>query len=103
MDLSWSDRFVVSLTTKDWIYIGVLVVNIIALGFTGWSVLRQAKATDLNGYFQFRDQFSTAWRRFRDASAEDREYEFIEILGLLEAACHLYNCSFAFCLLPGHA
>ena len=91
VDMSWGDRFVVSLTIKDWIYIGALVVNIIALWFTGWSVRRQAKATDLNGYFQFREQFSTAWRRFKDAPEEDRKYEFIEILGLLEAACHLYN------------
>ena len=95
MELSWGDRFVVSLTAKDWIYIGALVVNIIALWFTGWSVRRQAKATDLNGYFQFREQFSTAWRRFKDAkkdgSEEDQEFELTEIFGLFESACHLYN------------
>ncbi len=94
MDLSWGGRLVVSLTTKDWIYIGALVVNVIALGFTGWSVRRQAKATDLNGYFQIRDQFSTAWRRFKDVKdgpEEDRKFELTEIFNLLEAASHLYN------------
>lgn len=94
MDLSWGDRIVVSLTIKDWIYVGALVVNVIALGFTGWSVYRQAKAADLNAYFQFTERFSTAWRRFKDTedgSERDREFELTEIFGLFEAACHLYN------------
>ena len=43
MELSWGDRFVVSLTIKDWVYIGAFVVNIIALGFTGWSVRRPSQ------------------------------------------------------------
>ncbi len=91
MDLSWGDRLVVSLTTKDWIFIGALVVNVIALGFTGWSVYRQAKATDLNAYFQFMEQCLAAWRRFRGAQEKDREFELTEIFNLFEAACHLYN------------
>ena len=91
MDLSWGDRFVDSMTIKDLIYIGALVVNVIALGFTGWSVRRQAKAVDLNGYFQFMEQMSAAWRRLRDAPEENREFELIEIFVLFEAACHLYN------------
>lgn len=98
MDLSWSDRFVGSMTIKDWVHMGLLVVNVIALGvniaalwFTGRSVRRQARATDLNGYFQIREQFSTAWRRFRDAEEENREFELTEIFGLFESACHLYN------------
>lgn len=91
MDLSWGDRFVDSMTIKDWAYIGALIVNIIALGFTGWSVRRQAKAADLNAYFHFKKQFSTAWRRFRDAEEKNREFELAEIFGLFEAVSHLYN------------
>ena len=94
MDLSGGDRFGVNLTVKDWVYIGTFVVNFIALGFTGWSVYRQAKAADLNAYFQFTERFSAAWRRFKDAGDEaerDREFELTEIYGLFEAACHLYN------------
>ena len=91
MDLSWGDRVIASLSSRDWIYIGALVVNVIALGFTGWSARRQAKAADLNAYFQFMEQFSAAWRRFRDAPEKNREFELTEIFGLFEAACHLYN------------
>ena len=91
MDLSWPDRLVNGMTIRDWIYIGALAVNIIALGFTGWSVRRQAKAVDLNAYFQFVEQFSVAWRRFRDAPEKNREFELTEIFGLFEAASHLYN------------
>lgn len=91
MDLSWGDRVAASLTSKDWIYIGALVVNVIALGFTGWSIRRQAKAADLQAYFQFTEQISSAWRRFRDVPEENREFELVEIFNLFEAACHLYN------------
>lgn len=91
MDLSWPDRFVNGVTIRDWVYIGALVVNIIALGFTGWSVHRQAKAADLSAYFQFVERFSVAWRRFRDAEEKNREFELTEIFSLFEAVCHLYN------------
>lgn len=79
----------------DWILLGLLILNGVTLGYTAWWIRRQAKTNDLKSYLQLREQFANGWRKFRDAEEKNKnkEFEFIEVLSLLEGTCHLYNKS----------
>ena len=79
-----------NLTRAD-IALLALIVNIFALFFTAWWIRRQVKAIDINNYFQIQEKFSHAWRKIRDESKEKKDFEFIELLNLLETASTLYN------------
>ena len=37
------------------------------------------------------DRYSQAWRGLKEASEDDKDFEFRELLNLIEATCHLYN------------
>ena len=38
------------------------------------------------------ERYSDAWRKFRCATTpDDRDYEFREVLNLIEGTCHLYR------------
>lgn len=68
-----------------------LIVNICALFCTAWWIRRQVHAVDINNYFQIQEKISHAWLKFRDESEEKKDFEFIELLNLLETASALYN------------
>ena len=93
MGLSWLYCFVSNMDSGDWILLGLLILNGVTLGFTAWWIRRQARTNDLKSYLQLREQFTNGWRKFRDAEEKKKEFEFIEVLSLLEAASHLYNQS----------
>lgn len=55
-------------------------------------VRRQAQASDFSSYLQLTERYANAWRAFRDAEpGAKKEFEFGEVLNLIEGTCHLYN------------
>lgn len=47
---------------------------------------------DFSSYLDLMSRFSDAWRRFKDAEDDGRrDYEFRELLNLIEASCHLWR------------
>lgn len=96
-------KAVSGLACSDAIDVGLLLVAVLALWWNARSAGRQAKAADFSSYLQLTARFSTAWRRYLDASvcaektpndidkAHRRRFEFTEVLNLLEGACHLYT------------
>lgn len=76
------------MSVGDWINTLMLLVAMITLIFTSRSLRLQARATDGSSYLELMARFSDAWRRFRDAD-EHKDYEFRELLNLIEASCHL--------------
>ena len=92
IDLSWWDWFT-NIMTVEGVAVCALIVNALAFSYSVWWIRRQAQATDLNNYFRFKEGFTDAWRRFRDAPEEDneKEFEFVELLNLLETASRFYN------------
>lgn len=80
------------MTTGEWINAGLLAVAIATLLWTALSIRRQAQASDFGSYLQLTERFANAWRRFRDAEDDEtRDFEFGEVLNLIEGTCHLYN------------
>jgi len=76
---------------RDYVFIGILVVNVCALGATLWSIRKQSKATDARNYFYIKEKIGAAWRRYSISEKNEEDFNFSEILSLLEGACHLYN------------
>ena len=79
------------MTTADLVQSGLLLVGCIALGWNGWAHLQQARAADFSSYLGLMDRYSQAWRGLKEASEDDKDFEFRELLNLIEATCHLYN------------
>ncbi len=77
--------------TRDYVFIGILIVNIFALCATIFSVRRQSKAIDAKNYFDIKKELSDAWRKYMASEQGAKDFNFIEILSLLEGTCHLYN------------
>ena len=89
---------IVSSMNINWILLGALVINIFALVVNIFAFLsarlamrRQVHALDLSSYFKFTEKFANKWRKFKNADEKDKEFEFVEVLNLLETASHLYN------------
>ena len=83
---------------KDWIFIGILSVNGIALSvnmlalfFTWRSIHRQSNVTDIRLYFQITEKLTDGWRRCIDSEEKARNFEFAEVLNLLESLCCLHS------------
>lgn len=76
---------------RDYIFTGILVVNVFALGATLWSIRRQSKATDAKNYFYIKEKIANAWKEYRISKESEGNFNFSEILSLLEGVCHLYN------------
>ena len=68
-----------------------LIVNIFAFFRAAWWIRRQAHAVDVNNHFQIQEKISHAWRKYRDESKEKKDFEFVELLNLLETLSRLYN------------
>lgn len=75
---------------KDELFIGMLVINTLALFLAAWSICRQTDAIDVRLYFQITEKVSTAWRQYRDSKEENRNFELTELLNLLESLARLY-------------
>ena len=75
---------------KDELFIGMLVINTLALFLAAWSIRRQADAIDVRLYFQITEKISTAWRQYKDSEEENRNFEMTELLNLLESLAHFY-------------
>ena len=75
----------------EWINTGLLVVAIVALIWTGYSHRRQAQSADFSSYLQLTERYADAWRKFRCANDDNRNFEFGEVLNLIESTCHLYK------------
>ena len=86
----WVDFFD-AVSVGEWINAGLLAAAIATLFWTGLSHRRQAQSSDFGSYLQLTERYSDAWRKFRCATPENRDYEFGEILNLIEATCHLYK------------
>lgn len=65
------------------IALGALIVSAIA-------ARRQAQASTFGSYLNVAERLAGAWRRYRHASESDKDFEFTEILNLLESVSHLY-------------
>lgn len=76
---------------KDSVYVGILVINTLALFLTGYSIRRQVASADVRLYFQITEKSTAAWRRYRDTEEEKQDFELKEILNLLESLAHLYS------------
>lgn len=86
----WADFFD-AVSVGEWINAGLLVAAIATLFWTGLSHRRQAQSSDFGSYLQLTERYSDAWRRFRSAEDENRDFEFGELLNLIEGTCHLYK------------
>jgi|DewCreStandDraft_4_1066084.scaffolds.fasta_scaffold00029_185 hypothetical protein len=93
----------------DWINLGnlmvlacTLLVLVFTLCYNAYGVHLQAKASDFSSYLLLTDRLSKAWRAYGDArasssslseqaSSEREDFEFSELMNVLEMACHLYN------------
>lgn len=76
----------------DWVQVAALVVAAGSLLWTGRSLNLQSRAHDLASHLMLTERFSDAWRKFRAAEpGDDRDYEFTEILNLIEGVCLLHN------------
>lgn len=63
-----------------------------ALCYSAFSARVQARAADFTSYLDMQSRYAEAWRRYRDAvDSGHKDFEFIEVLNLIEAGCHLYN------------
>lgn len=103
-----------STSVGDWIQTAILLVLTVTMIYTARGIRLQAKASDFSSYLQIMERLSKAWRAYGDArgnpSAEPRtgsrkeengstepptrnreEFEFLELMNVLEMACHLYN------------
>ena len=79
------------MTSGDWINACLLLVAIATLFWTALSLRRHAQASDFSSYLQLTEQYANAWRAFRDSEqGPRRDFEFGEVLNLLEGTCHLY-------------
>lgn len=76
---------------KDWIFIGILSVNILLLLLTWRSIHRQWNVTDIGLYFQITEKLTDGWRRCKDSKEKARNFEFVEVLNLLEALSRLHS------------
>ena len=89
-----TDQFLAGMSGGDWINSGILLAAAITLFFTACAFRLQARAMDFSSYLDLMTRFSDAWRRFRDAKeGSERDYEFRELLNLIEASCHLWRRS----------
>lgn len=80
------------MTTGDAINAGLLLVAVATLFWSALSIRQQAQAADFSSYLQLTERYADAWRKFRDAEkGPKKDFEFGELLNLLEGTCHLYN------------
>ena len=81
-----------AVSVGEWINAGLLTAAIVTLFWTGLLHRRQAQSSDFGSYLRLTERYSDAWRKFRCATTpENRDYEFGEILNLIEGTCHLYK------------
>ena len=76
---------------KDWIFTGILSVNILALLLTWRSIHRQWNVTDIRLYFQITEKLTDTWRQYKDSEEKARNFELVEVLNLLESLSRLYS------------
>ncbi|MGB8684751.1 MAG: hypothetical protein WCD12_17875 [Candidatus Binatus sp.] len=69
--------------------LGGLGAAVVALLLNAYSTLLSARAADVSSYLEITDRFPKAWRRFRDSTEENKQFEIVEVLNLIESACHL--------------
>lgn len=88
-----------AMSCGDLINVGLLVVNAVVLAVLAGTLCLanrsyrcQARSLDYSSYLDLMTRFSTAWRRFRDASGENKSYEFCELLSLIEISCLIWRC-----------
>ena len=86
----WVDFFDV-VSVGEWITAGLLATAIATLFWTGLSHRRQAQSSDFGSYLQLTERYSDAWRKFRCATDKNKDFEFGELLNLIEGTCHLYK------------
>lgn len=91
-----------SLSNGDRIDAAIFLVLILTLFYTARGVRLQAKASDFSSYLLLTERLSKAWRAYGDAracssssseqaSSQREDFEFLELMNVLEMACHLYN------------
>ena len=91
-ELSTWGRFLAGMSIGDWITSALLLVAVATLVATALSQRRQAQALDVGTYLQLMDRYTNAWRRFRvEPNGQQKDFEFVEVLNLMEGTCHLYN------------
>ena len=71
--------------TRDYVFIGILIVNFFALCATIYSVRRQSKSIDAKNYYDIKKYLSDAWRKYMESEQSTKDFNFIEILSILEA------------------
>jgi hypothetical protein len=86
------ERVASDMHAGDWIQAALLLVGILALCWTALTLREQTRTRDFENYLSLMERFTAAWRRFADAEVEEKkQFEFIELINLFEATCHLYN------------
>ncbi len=89
-----------SMSIADWINTAILAVLIVTMLYTARGVRLQAKASDFSSYILLVERLSKAWRAYGDArtpaltdpaARQKEEFEFLELMNILEMACHLSN------------
>ena len=77
------------MSTAEIASLGGLFAAVIAILVNAYSNHLNARAADVASYLQITDRFPRAWRRFRDSPEEKKHFEIVEVLNLVESACHL--------------
>jgi len=77
------------LSVAETVSFGGLFVAIIAIFLNAYTTHLNARASDVASYLQITDRFPQAWRRLRDSTETNRQFEIVEVLNLIESACHL--------------
>lgn len=72
---------------RDWIFLGILIVNAVALFINAVALRRQWQATDVRSYFQIIEKLTDAWRRYGNSKGK---FDLVEVLNLLESLSRLY-------------
>ncbi len=55
------------------------------------ALILNARALSFSSYLQLCESFSLSFRRVKDCKDDDWNYEFAELLNLIENACHIYR------------
>jgi hypothetical protein len=75
----------------DWINMGLLIIASVALFCTASALREQTRTRDFENYLSLKERFATLFRKLNSSIDEEQKFDFVELMNLFEATCHLYN------------
>ncbi|MGA7673473.1 MAG: hypothetical protein WCA78_00330 [Rhizomicrobium sp.] len=89
--IGWFDALLRGATAAPWLQFCAVMIALVSVVSAAISLHRQAQVSDFNSYLLLKDRFSEAWKNYRDAPPDGKDYECVEILNLIEVVCDLYD------------